>query len=237
PAIGYALILTGNYLGPATLALIAVAAAASIPLLLVSHVMMRSWHIRKAVGKLFWPLVFLFVLAFGWIFLVVAGWIVDAPMDDILFGATLVMLANAPMGFLAIVTKQRSDFGRRRLEEVLGFRDFIEKVEMDDLKRMIDSDPNYYYHMLSFAIVLGLEKRWAKKFDSITLEPPSWYVGSHTVWNAMVLSSMLSRCNTALVSSVVTSPKASPGSRFGGSSFGGGGFSGGGFGGGGGGAW
>lgn len=237
PAIGYALILTGNYLGPGTLVLAAVAIGVSIPLLLITHVMMRSWHIRKAVGKLFWPLVFLFVLVFGWVFLIVTGWIVDSPMDDILFGATLVMLSNAPLGFLAIVTKQRSDYGRQRLEEVLGFRDFIEKVEIDELKRMIDSDPNYYYHMLSFAIVLGLEKKWAKKFDSITLEPPNWYVGTHTVWNTMVLSSMLSRCNTALVSSVVTSPKASPGSRFGGSSFGGGGFSGGGFGGGGGGAW
>ena len=102
---------------------------------------------------------------------------------------------------------------------------------------MIEKDPQYYYHILSFAIVLGLEKKWARKFDSLTIESPSWYVGQHTAWNALMVSSMISRCNSSLISSVATAPASSPGSRFGGSSFGGGGFSGGGFGGGGGGAW
>jgi len=62
-------------------------------------------------------------------------------------------------------------------------------------------------------------------------------MGRYDMWNVVVLSSMLSRCNAALISSMTTVPKSSPGMRFGGSSFGGGGFSGGGFGGGGGGAW
>jgi len=102
---------------------------------------------------------------------------------------------------------------------------------------MIDKDPDYYYHILSFAIVLGLEKRWAKKFESITIESPSWYMGSHSMMSAVAVSTMLSRCNSALSSSIAAPTKSSSGGHFGGSSFGGGGFSGGGFGGGGGGAW
>ena len=237
PAIAYALITTGNHVGPETFVLFAVALFVSISFLVLFHVMMRAWHISKAGKRLFWFALFVFVFAFGGLLLFFCGFMADSPVEDILYAVPLHLFSSVPLALFAIITIQRSEFGRRKLEEILGFRDFIEKVEMDQLKRMIEEDPAFYYHVLSFAIVLGLEKKWANKFSSITLEPPSWYMGNHTVWNAMVLSSMLNRCNTALLSSVVTTPKSSPGSRFGGSSFGGGGFSGGGFGGGGGGAW
>jgi uncharacterized membrane protein YgcG len=200
--------------------------------------MFRIWHIRKIGGKLAWTLVLLLVLGGSWFILVLAGWFVDAPINAILLGSTVLLIANTLISFFAIITRQRSDYGRRVLEQVLGLREFIATAEMEELKRMIDSDPEYYYHILSFAIVLGLERKWAKKFASLAIEPPSWYVGPNTVWNAMVVSSMLNRCNSSLVTAVATAPSSgSPGSRFGGSSFGGGGFSGGGFGGGGGGAW
>lgn len=237
PALGYALILTANHIGPATLALFVVAMVVTTSWLVLFHVMMRTWHLAKAGKKIFWVFVFVFLLVFDTLFLFVAGWVIDVPDADTLFGTLMLLCANVPIALFAIITIQRSEYGRRTLEEVLGLRDFIETVEMDQLKRMIDQDPAYYYHVLSFAIVLGLEKKWAKKFASFTLEPPGWYRGDLSVWNAMVVSSMLGRCNASLISTVGTSPKSSPGSRFGGSSFGGGGFSGGGFGGGGGGAW
>ncbi|WP_422482253.1 DUF2207 domain-containing protein [Pleomorphochaeta sp. DL1XJH-081] len=238
PAIGYSLSLTGNYPGVATIVLAVLGIGESIALLLVWHLMFRIWHIRKIGGKLAWTLVLLLVLGGSWFILVLAGWFVDAPINAILLGSTVLLIANTLISFFAIITRQRSDYGRRVLEQVLGLREFIATAEMEELKRMIDSDPEYYYHILSFAIVLGLERKWAKKFASLAIEPPSWYVGPNTVWNAMVVSSMLNRCNSSLVTAVATAPSSgSPGSRFGGSSFGGGGFSGGGFGGGGGGAW
>ena len=55
--------------------------------------------------------------------------------------------------------------------------------------------------------------------------------------HALAVSSMLSRCNSALTGSIAAPTNGAKGGHFGGSSFGGGGFSGGGFGGGGGGAW
>lgn len=238
PAIGYSLSLTGNYPGIATVVLGVVGIGESIALLLVWHFMFRIWHIRKFGGKLAWAFILLLILGGGWLVLVLAGWFVEAPIDAVLVGSTVLLIANTLISFFAIITRQRSDYGRRVLEQVLGLREFIATAEMEELGKMIDSDPEYYYHILSFAIVLGLEKKWAKKFESLTIEPPSWYVGPHTAWNAVMVSSMLSRCNSSLVSAVATAPSSgSPGSRFGGSSFGGGGFSGGGFGGGGGGAW
>ncbi|MDD4218837.1 MAG: DUF2207 domain-containing protein [Sphaerochaetaceae bacterium] len=238
PAIGYALSLTGNYAGPETLVLGVVSLFSAVLLVVVFHGMLRIWHIRKTFGKFLWIILSLVTIVAGWVILVFGAFVVGAVVSESLLMATIGMSANAILAFFAIITKQRSEYGRRCLEEVLGFRDFIKNVELDQLKRMIEDDPEYYYRNLAFAIVLGLEKDWAKKFSSITLEPPTWYVGgSYTVWNAMALSSMMNRCNAALAPAITTAPKSSPGSRFGGSSSGGGGFSGGGFGGGGGGAW
>lgn len=237
PSIGFALSTTGNYPGGATLFLSLLALAQAVSMVAIWHLMFRIWHIRRFAGKLLWMLILLTVLVGGWVVLAVSGWIVDSPLDDVVFATTVTVLANAIISMCSIITKQRSAYGRKVLEQVLGLREFIQTAEMDELKKMIETDPEYYYHILAFAIVLGLEHKWARKFDSLTVEPPSWYVGSYSVWNAMVVSSMLSRCNSSLTSAMVSVPSSSPGSRFGGSSFGGGGFSGGGFGGGGGGAW
>jgi len=237
PALGYALACTANYPGPLSLIIFIAAVGFGLVFGVLAHFMMRIWHLRKPIGKIFWSLLLALAALVAWLVLSVFSLLSEVEVGFGLVEAAKVVAAIVPIVFFAIITRKRSEFGQKKLEQILGFREFIDKVEMDKLKRMIDEDPQFYYHILSFAIVMGLEKKWAKKFASITLEPPSWYMGNYTVWDALFLSSMLNRCNTALVSSIAVAPKSSPGTRFGGSSFGGGGFSGGGFGGGGGGAW
>jgi uncharacterized membrane protein len=238
PAVGYALALSANYVGMSTGVLFALATGEGILLVVLWHLLFRTWHIRKIVGKLFKFLLIFLVCIVGWAALMIGGlFIVGNTMDAVLITATVTTVTQVVLSFFAVITRQRSEYGRRVLEQVLGLREFIERVEIDELKRMIDKDPNYYYRILSFAIVLGLENKWAKKFDSITIEPPSWYAGPHTMVHALAVSSMLSRCNNALTGSIAAPANGAKGGHFGGSSFGGGGFSGGGFGGGGGGAW
>jgi uncharacterized membrane protein YgcG len=141
------------------------------------------------------------------------------------------------LGFLAIVTGKRSAYAQKKLEEIVGYREFISKVEMDKLKMMIDSDPSLFYHVLSYAIVLGLEDVWAKKFAKIALAEPQWYVGNRPIRNALFYSALSHRMHTSVMEKAVYA-QAKSGSRSPvRSSFGSGGFSGGGFGGGGGGAW
>lgn len=237
PAIGFALACTANYPGPLTLVLFAVAVAFGVVFAVMIHLMMRIWHLRKGFGKFVWIIFLLLVVVVSGLLLGIFALLSEVEITFGLIEAAKVVLSIAPIVFFAIITRKRSDYGQKKLEQIMGFRDFIDKVEIDKLKRMIEDDPEFYYHILSYAIVMGLEKKWARKFSSITLEPPRWYMGPYDVWNVMFLSSMLNRCNSALITSVAVPPKTSSGGRFGGSSFGGGGFSGGGFGGGGGGAW
>lgn len=132
-----------------------------------------------------------------------------------------------------------SEYGHSKMELIVGFRDYIDKVEIDPLKRLFSENPSIFYRILPYAIVLGLEKTLSKKLEGIPIPPPSWYVGpnmsAYSVMHMAHISSMMNRELASVAAS--RAPSSKPGSGFGGGGFGGSGFSGGGFGGGGGRGW
>jgi len=120
---------------------------------------------------------------------------------------------------------------------VLGFQEFMNRVDADRLKRM---PPDTFEKYLPYAMALGVEHNWAQAFAGIVKDPPSWYVSPTGMagFNPIFFSSSMHSMATDMHQVFVSSPRASSsGSGFGGGGFGGGGFSGGGFGGGGGGAF
>jgi uncharacterized membrane protein YgcG len=124
--------------------------------------------------------------------------------------------------------------GRTRIA-VLGFQEFMNRVDADRLKRM---PPDTFEKYLPYAMALGVEHHWAQAFAGIIQNPPSWYVSPNgmTGFNPIFFSSSMHNMASDMNQVFVSAPRSSSGgSGFGGG--GGGGFSGGGFGGGGGGAF
>ncbi|MDE6373000.1 MAG: DUF2207 domain-containing protein [Clostridia bacterium] len=120
-----------------------------------------------------------------------------------------------------------------KLNKIVGFRDFILHTEKEKLEMMLNENPELYYKVLPYAIVLGVSDIWANKFAALTIAPPSWCTNSYRngVFNAMMFSSMMHRVNNNMTNTFISRPaSASSGSFSGG---GHGGFSGGGHGGGG----
>jgi len=99
------------------------------------------------------------------------------------------------------------------------------------------NDPKKYLgvfeSLLPYAIIFGLEKKWAEEFEDLYKEPPTWYAGDISTFNTLVLANSISSVSRNIQTS--SAPPSSH-SSFGGSGFSGG-SSGGGFGGGGGGRW
>jgi len=128
--------------------------------------------------------------------------------------------------------------GARTRVELLGFQEFMNRVDADRLKLM---PANTFEKYLPYAMALGVEHHWAQAFAGIVKDPPAWYsspngmVGFNPIFFAGAMHGMATDMNQVFVSA----PRASStGSGWGGGGFGGGGgFSGGGFGGGGGGAF
>jgi uncharacterized membrane protein len=126
----------------------------------------------------------------------------------------------------------RTITGARTLEKVLGFEDFLGRVEEPRFER-VDKTPEMFEKFLPYAMALHVEKKWVKAFDGIYRQPPQWYQGYYgSNFTLYFLLNDLSLMSNQAGSVMASSPRSS-----GGSGFGGGGFSGGGFGGGGGGGF
>jgi len=151
-------------------------------------------------------------------------WLGQTQLGFIVAGA----LSAFCVGFFGWFMPARTPLGARTLERVLGFEEFIRRVESDRFKRMI-TGPEQFEKYLPFAMAMSVEKKWAEAFKDIYKEPPDWYRGSHPGgFHTRSFVSNLSRMSTQAGAMMSSSPRSS-----GGSGFGGGGFSGGGFGGGG----
>src|ERR1019366_4350827 len=65
--------------------------------------------------------------------------------------------------------------GSRTWVAVLGFQEFMNRVDADRLKTMPADTVEKF---LPYAIALGVEHHWAQAFAGIVKDPPSWYAGS-----------------------------------------------------------
>ena len=147
----------------------------------------------------------------------------------IAFGVSLAVI------YLAVILMQkRTRENAQLMGRIFGFRSFIRDAEYDKIVALSEEDPEYFYHILPYAAVLGLETRWTRHFEKITIPKPDWYRSEAAfVYSPVWCNQMLRACTTKAVPPVPSG--GSSGGYSGGSS--GGGFSGGGGGGGGGGAW
>jgi uncharacterized membrane protein len=151
------------------------------------------------------------------------------PLAGVIAGS----LSGLIVGVFGWFMPARTIRGTRELEKVLGFQEFLVRVEADRLDRVVKT-PELFERFLPYAMALGVEDDWAKAFEEIYTEPPRWYSGPsgvHTLRPGTFTSS-LGAMSTQAASVMASAPRSS-----GGSGFGGGGSSGGGFGGGGGGGF
>ncbi|OGL65960.1 hypothetical protein A3B21_02140 [Candidatus Uhrbacteria bacterium RIFCSPLOWO2_01_FULL_47_24] len=124
--------------------------------------------------------------------------------------------------------------GIAALGKILGFKEFLQLTDKDKLRLLNapELQPEMFEKFLPYAMVLGVEDKWAQKFEGIYNTIPNWYEDPTAAsFDSYIFARNLTFFNSSFnqVFSI-----ASPGSS---SGFGGGGFSGGGSGGGGGRSW
>ena len=124
--------------------------------------------------------------------------------------------------------------GRRVLDHVAGFKQYLSITEAERLDRMTAprDTPEIFEKYLPYAIALAVENRWAKRFEGVLAAASAqgqrgfaWYSGSSSPWSSP--TSFVDTVGSSL-SSAVGSASTAPGSGGGGSSGGGGGGGGGG---------
>lgn len=151
--------------------------------------------------------------------------------------AVAVGLAVCVVAFiLSFLVRKRTDDGHMVLQQIKGFKTFLETAEKERLETLVEENPEYFYDILPYAYVLGVSDKWIKKFESIAIEPPTWCnVDYRGIGYLHFINSTLKNCSSSMQSRPIDT--SSGGGSVSGGGFSGGGVSGGGFGGGGGGSW
>jgi len=105
---------------------------------------------------------------------------------------------------------QRTDRGRtiegtRALEKVMGFKEFLSRVEAARLNSMCKF-PETFEKLLPYAMAFDCMEQWSRVFDGIYTQPPQWYVGGrygpafHPSALATALSAMATHAESAAAS-------------------------------------
>ncbi len=153
-----------------------------------------------------------------------------------------VALTIAGFGYLIIAKHMPSKTkkGSKALGDIKGFKMYLETAERFRVQNL---KPEEFEKFLSFAVVFGVEKKWASAFKDIYKGTPDWYEGESDLLDAFYISNFVNNFSNATESSF--NPPGSSGFSSGGGWSGGGfssessfgGFSGGGGGGGSSGGW
>lgn len=158
------------------------------------------------------------------------------PTPFVLGGIGILILTNV---FFTTLMRRPTVIGRQLLDEVLGFRDYLDVAEKDELnlRNPPEKTPELFERYLPFALALGVEQDWAERFAAVVGKAgdpddgryrPGWYSGRFRSGSLHRATSRLSSGLTSSISSSATPPGSSSGSGGGGSSGGGGGGGGGG---------
>lgn len=146
------------------------------------------------------------------------------------------------IGGFSRLMPNRTAKGAEAKEALAGLKLYMQVAEKDRIAMLQSPNAPYaaksdapqqtvelFEKLLPYAMIMGVEKEWAKQFESIYTTPPDWYGGNWAAFNTAYLVSSLNDSVGAMNSSFAAPASSSSGS--------GGGFSGGGGGGGGGGGW
>jgi len=173
----------------------------------------------------------------AWLLVFIAGMLWAKARGGIFPHALIVpliagTLSAIPFFVFAPAMPRRTASGVRLRAWALGFEEFVERVEGEQLER--DRARNVFEGLLPYAMALGIASRWARRFEGVYDRPPAWFQGPSpgAVFSATAFHQSLSSAMQQTGTTMTAAPRSS-----GSSGVGGGGFSGGGGGGGGGGSW
>lgn len=115
-------------------------------------------HIR---GKI--PLYISTVASILWIALSIAGgaWVVGL----------CAVLFQVLAGLAAAYGGRRSDLGRQQAGLILGLRHHLATISKEDLERILENDPDFFFRTLPYAIAMGVDTRFAKHFGDQKIPP------------------------------------------------------------------
>ena len=94
-------------------------------------------------------------------------------------GATMVLpmvVFQFLAGLAAAIGGRRSELGKRSLSQLRGLRRYMLHCDSYELQRLMQANPNYFYDLAPYALAMGVERKFAKRFGKVTLPDCSFLI-------------------------------------------------------------
>jgi hypothetical protein len=83
-------------------------------------------------------------------------------------GSAIVQLL---LGYFAAYGGRRSDLGRASAAQILGLRAYMKGIGKEEISRLCNADPDYFFNMVPYALAMGITHPFAKCFAGKKLTP------------------------------------------------------------------
>ncbi|MBI4597190.1 MAG: DUF2207 domain-containing protein, partial [Candidatus Omnitrophica bacterium] len=110
------------------------------------------------------------------------------------------------MTLFAVVMPRRTLKGAKILNKVIGLREFLYRADQDRVRRM--NDPSLFERCLAYAMVFGVAHQWARAFEGLYTQPPTWYVGDWQTFSPTQLSHDLTRATSSMGQTFTSAPRS-----------------------------
>ena len=144
----------------------------------------------------------------------------NGPIDLTVFLLYLLLQGLTIITLMGI--KVYTSYGLEISGQIEGFREFIRTAKKDQLEMLYNENPDYFYDILPYAMVMELTDVWDKHVNKMAVMPPNWY-SSTSAFNSHAFTSSLNRSFASASSQPSSSSSSSGGSSGGGGGGGGGG--------------
>lgn len=87
----------------------------------------------------------------------------------------LILVAGAFAAMMSCLMAARARENARLSNRMMGMRNFIEEAQPRDIAIMLQSNPEYFYEMLPYAMQFSQYEIWAQKFRGFKVTAPEWF--------------------------------------------------------------
>lgn len=95
--------------------------------------------------------------------------------------AVLIVCAYAVCAVNVFILNDRIDIRTesqlKYYARICGFKKFLLLAEVEQIEKLVEEDPRYYFNVLPYCYVLKITGKLKPKFDRIALDGPAWYLG------------------------------------------------------------
>lgn len=102
-------------------------------------------------------------------------WLVPAIVTKHIVMAAMLAVLQFIGGIAAAYGGKRSELGIRSLAQIRGLRHFLRTAREPELQQMLAKNGDYFYEMAPYALAMGLDRRFARRFGK-TMLPEGGYL-------------------------------------------------------------